>query len=152
MKSFAFRLETVLSLRIREEDRARELCANALRRQAAAVAALATGNYELESCHAALSKQRAGRTTRTEQILLLSALQQQQLNCKRLVANCAAADRDVAICRGELLVVRRKRESLSNLKERQRTAHRLAEDRQQEALIADIISSRHVLAMREAQS
>ena len=152
MKSFTFRLESVLSLRIREEDRARELCAKALSDQAAALMALTNGNSELDSCHAELSRQRSGKTTRNQQILLLSALQQQQLNCKRLMMKCASADHEVAARRGELLIARRKRESLSNLKERQRAAHRLAQDREQEALIADIISSRHVINLREAHS
>ena len=152
MKAFRFRLETVLTIRTREEDRVRELCAAALRNQSAAVAALATGNAELESCHDSLSKKRAEKTNRTEQLLLHSALQQQNSHCERLVAKCAAADRDVATRRAELLIVRRKREALTHLKERQHAAHQLAQDRQEEALIADIISARHVLTLQEAQS
>lgn len=152
MKSFIFRLETVLALRTREEERVREICAEALRKQSAAMSALATANGELEAYHTAISQQRSGRTNRTEQILLLSAIQQQQANCKLLVARCAAADREVAIRRGELLVARRKREALANLKDRQRDAHRLAAERQEEATIADIITARHVLNMQEALS
>ena len=70
----------------------------------------------------------------------------------RLVTRCAAADREVATRRAELLVVRRKREALTHLKERQQATHRLAQDRQEEATIADIISARHVLTLQEAQS
>ncbi len=152
MKAFVFRLEAVLKLRAREEERARDVCAVALQNQAAATTALAAANAELEECHAILSRQRAGRTNRTEQILLLSALQQQQANCKLLVGRRAAADREVAIRREELLHARRKREALSNLKDRQRSAHRAASERQEEAVIADIITARHVLNMQEAHS
>lgn len=152
MKSFRFRLETVLTIRTREEERVRKLCATALRQQSAAMAALATGNAELEACHDSLSKKRAEKTNRTEQLLLLSGLQQQKSNCERLVARCTAAEREVAARRAELLTVRRKREALTHLKERQHAAHRLAQDRQEEALIADIISARHVLTLQEAQS
>ncbi len=152
MKAFAFRLETVLTLRIRDEERARAWCASALKDQSEAALALATGNRDLEACHAALSLHRSGRTNRTEQILLLSALQQQQSNCERLVTRRIAADREVALRRGAMLAARRKREMLSNLKERQSLAHRIARERQDEAAISDIISARHVLSMREAHT
>ena len=152
MKAFRFRLESVLTMRTREEDRAREACAAALRNQSAVIAAIATANGELDECHTALARQRAGRTNRNEQILLLSALQQQQTNCEQLLARRAAADRDVAARRAELVLVRWKREPLSNLKERQRLAHRLEMERRQESTIADIISARHVLCMREQQT
>ena len=152
MKAFAFRLETVLALRIRDEERARAWCASALKDQSDATMALAMGNRDLEACHAALSLHRSGRTNRTEQILLLSGLQQQQSNCKQLVTRCTEADREVAMRRGAMLAARRKREILSNLKERQRLAHRIAQERQDEAAISDIISARHVLSMREAHS
>ena len=152
MKPFRFRLETVLALRTREEDRVREEFAGALRNQSAAAAALATGNSELEACHESLASRRAEKTNRTEQLLLLSALQQQKSNCERLVARCAATDREVAARRADLLIVRRKREALTRLREHQRAAHLLEQDRQQEAQIADIISARHVLRMQEAQS
>lgn len=151
MKQFRFRLETVLTIRTREEERVRESCAAALRKQSEAIVELAASNAELEECHEVLSRQRAERTNRTEQLILLSALQQQKSNCERLVALCAATDREVAIRRAELLVARRKREALANLKERQHAAHRIAEARQEEAVIADIITARHVLTMQEAQ-
>ena len=152
MKPFLFRLESVLTLRTREEDRAREACAAAMKNQATAAMELRAGNTELDACHTALSARRSGTTNRNEQILLLSALQSQQSNCERLIARCAATDREVAARRGELLIVRRKREALSNLKERQRGAHRLAQERHDEAAIADIISARHVLQLQEAHS
>ena len=152
MKAFRFRLESVLMLRTREEDRAREICAAALRNQSAATSALASGNAELEACHEALSRKRAQCTNRTEQLLLLSALQQQKSHCERLVTVCAAADREVVARRADLLIARRKREALSSLKDQQRAAHRSAEERQEEGQIADIITARHVLRMQEAQS
>ncbi len=150
MKPFLFRLESVLTLRTREEERARDACAVAMKTQATAAMELRAGNGELDACHAALSSRRSGTTNRTEQILLLSALQNQQANCERLIARCNAADREVAARRGELLAARTKREALSNLKERQRGAHRLQRERQDEAAIADIISARHVLKLQEA--
>ena len=152
MKAFRFRLETVLTIRTLEEERVREVCAVALRNQATVNVELTNANAELEACHETLSRQRAARTNRTEQLLLLSALQQQKSNCERLLARCAATDREVATHRAELLIVRRKREALTHLKERQHAAHRLAQDRQEEALIADIISARHVLTVQEAHS
>ena len=150
MKPFLFRLESVLTLRTREEDRARDSCAAAMKAQATAAMELRAGNAELDASHAALSSRRSGTTNRTEQILLLSALQSQQSNCERLVARCTAADREVAARRAELLAARSKREALTNLKERQRGTHRIAQERYDEAAIADIISARHVLSLQEA--
>lgn len=152
MKPFLFRLESVLALRTREEDRAREACASALARQVDAERALAEGEGELDACHTAVSAHRVGKTSRSEQILLLGALQNQQFHCKTLVTQCAAVEREVAARRDELLAVRRKREALTNLKERQRGTHRLTQERHAEAAIADIISARHALNLREAHS
>ena len=152
MKPFLFRLESVLTLRSRDEDRARDACAVAMKNQATAALELRNGNADLDGCHSALSTKRAGTTNRNEQILLLSALQSQQSNCEQLVARCTIADRALAARRDELLLARRKREALSNLKERQRAAHRLAQERHDEAAIADIISARHVLNMQEVHS
>ena len=152
MKPFLFRLESVLTLRTREEERARDACSVAMKNQATAARELRAGNGELDACHAALSSRRSGTTNRTEQILLLSALQNQQSNCERLIARCAAADREVAARRGDLLIARRKREALSKLRDRQRGTHRIAQDRQEEAAIADIISARHLLILQEAHS
>ena len=150
MKPFHFRLESVLTLRTREEDRARDACSVAMKKQASAAMELRAGDSGLDACHAALSARREGTTNRTEQILLLSALQNQQANCERLVARCTAADREVALRRGELLAARSKREALSNLTARQSAAHRIAVEKHDEAAIADIISARHVLNLQEA--
>lgn len=150
MKPFRFRLESVLLLRAREEDRARDACSVAMKNQATAAMELRAGNSDLDGFHAALSEKRSGTTNRTEQILFLSALQNQQANCERLVARCTAADREVAARRRELLAVRSKREALSNLKERQSGAHRIVLEKADEAAIADIISARHVLNLQEA--
>ena len=152
MKPFLFRLESVLTLRTREEERARDTCAVAMKAQATAAMELRAGNGELDACHAALTSRRSGTTNRTEQILLLSALQSQQSNCERLIARCNAADREVAARRDDLLSARRKREALSNLRERQRSAHHLDQERHDEAAIADIISARHVLHLQETNS
>ena len=152
MKPFLFRLESVLTLRSRDEDRARDACAAAMKNHATAAIELRNGNADLDACHSALSTRRSGTTNRSEQILLLSALQSQQSHCELLVARCTVADRALAARRDELLLARRKREALSNLKERQRATHRLAQARQQETAIADIISARHVLNMQEVHS
>lgn len=151
MKPFKFRLQSVLTLRLRDEDRAREACAAAARKQAEAADAVDTGRAELDGCHTALADRRAGATNRAEQLMFLNAIRHQQSHCEQLAARSAEAARITAAQRDELLATRRKREALSRLRDNQRTAHHIEQERREEAAIADIIGARHVLNMQEVQ-
>jgi flagellar export protein FliJ len=149
MKPFAFRLESVLNLRQREEERAQEVFGKAVQIRNHAALALETGRAALDDCYGALVSGRAGATNRTEQILLLNSLQQQQAHCELLTARLAAADREVAARREGFLAARRKREALTRLREKQRLTHRMEEDRAQENEIGDLITARHSRTMQE---
>ena len=149
MKNFVFRLASILTLRTREEERAREIFGKAAQAQTQAALALDEARAGLDGCYAALVSGRTGATNRTEQILLLNALQYQQTQCQRLVIRLAAADREAALRRGEFLAARRKREALTRLRERQSRAHRLAQDRHEENEVSDLIAARHVRVPQE---
>lgn len=149
MKPFVFRLESVLKLRTREEERAQQVFGIAVQARNRAALALDESRAALDACYTALAAGRTGATNRTEQILLLHAVQQQQAHSELLTTRLAAADRDVAARRGEFLVARRKREALTKLREKQRLAHRVAAERAQEAEVADLITARHIHTLRE---
>lgn len=149
MKPFVFRLESVLTLRIREEERAQHVFGKAVQLRNQAALALEESRAALDACYTVIARGRSGATTRTEQILLLNSLQQQQAHSELLVRRLAAADREVAARREEFLAARRRREALTRLRERQQTEHRLAAERAQEAQIADLITARHVLHLQE---
>jgi flagellar export protein FliJ len=149
MKHFVFRLASVLTLRLREEERAQQVFGKAVQLRNQAALALEQSRTALDACYAALTAGRTGATNRTEQILLLSSLQQQQAHGELLATRLAAADRDVAARRGDFLIARRKREALTKLRERQHIAHRLAQERAAEAEVADLITARHMHTVRE---
>lgn len=149
MKPFVFRLESVLTLRTREEERAQQVFGKAVQLRNHAALALEESRTALDVCYSAIATGRTGSTNRTEQILLLNALQQQQAHCELLASRLAAADRDVAARRGDFLTARRKREALTKLRERQRLEHRIAQDRAIDAEIADLITARHIHNLQE---
>ena len=149
MKAFTFSLESVLTFRTREEDRAREVFDRAAQAREVVARQLAEGRATIEIFHDALAGCRADATNRTEQIILLNALQHHQSHCGVLAIRLAAAERETAKRRDEFLVERRKREALSRLKTRKLVAHRIAEERREEAAVADTIAARHVRNMQE---
>jgi flagellar export protein FliJ len=150
MKSFVFRLESVLTLRIRDEERAREAVALAMKAHAEIALALNDARTQLDDCHAALTQCRCSATNRNEQILLLNAIQQQQSHCERLAARLAAAEREAHLRREELLIARRRREALAQLQEKQLRAHRAEEARIEQIEVTDLINARHTLSIEEA--
>jgi flagellar export protein FliJ len=149
MKPFIFRLESVLKLRLREEERAQQIFGKAVQLRNHAALQLEESRAALDVCYSAIVSGRTRSTNRTEQILLLNALQQQQAHGELLTVRLAAADREVAARRGDFLTARRKREALSRLREQQRADHRLAQERAVEAEVADLITARHFHTRRE---
>lgn len=149
MKQFVFRLESVLALRAREEDQASEIFSKAARAQTQATLALEQARTGLDECYAALVTGRTGATSRTEQILLLNALQHQQSECEHLAVRLAVADREATVRRGEFLAARRNREALTRLRERQLREYRIEAERREENEISDLITARHVRALQE---
>jgi flagellar export protein FliJ len=149
MKAFTFSLESVLTLRAREEDLAREAFALAVQARDIVGRQLAEGRATIEIFHDALAGCRTGSTNRSEQIILLNALQHHQSHCGTLAIRLAAAERETAAKRDAYLTARRKREALSRLKTRKLVAHRLAEERREEAAVADVIAARHARNLQE---
>lgn len=149
MKTFLYRLESVLNLRARAEEQAREIYARALHARAGCEAALREARGTLEAYHAALHSAREGVSDRQSQLIFLNALQHQQAQCNRMAEQLTAAEREVAARREAMLVARREREVLSRLKLRQQSAHSAEAARAEESMIGDLISARHAMSLQE---
>lgn len=149
MKPFRYRLESVLTVRTREEDLAREAYAQVLQARARAEAAINQERATLEGYHATLRTSRGGVSNRQQQLVFLNALKQQQSLCERCAAELAMVEKTVAERREEMLVARRRREALTRLREMQHTAWRTESARAEEAMIGDLITARYGLGARE---
>lgn len=149
MKLFRYRLETVLSLRLREEEQAREAYAQALQARARAEATLLQERATLEQYHTALCSARSGVSNRQHQLLFLNALKQQQGLCDRCAAEFAVVEKMAGQQREAMLAARSRREALSRLKEKQQRAWQTEAARVEEVMIGDLITARYGLGLRE---
>lgn len=149
MKAFRYRLETVLNLRLREEEQAREVYAQSLQARARAEATLLQERSVLEQYHTALCTARAGVSDRQHQILFLNALKQQQGVCDRCSVEFLAVEKMANQQREIMLVVRRRREALSRLKEKRQRAWQVETARVEEAMIGDLITARYGVGLQE---
>jgi flagellar export protein FliJ len=149
MKPFRFTLETVLTLRAREEETAKETYAMALQERTRAAAALNEARTELEAYHQALADTRQGTSYRHEQMLFLNALRSQQVACQRLSGKVLEADHALEGCRKALLAAHQRHESLVRLKDSQLSAYRAACQREEETTVADMITARYAMNLSE---
>jgi flagellar export protein FliJ len=149
MKQFHFSLEAVLRLRTEQLEKTRHSFAEGLQWRARAASSVATAQAEIDSCHDALSTRRECRTTRTDQLLFLNALQYQQSLLRSLQEELARAERELEIRRGAMILAQRKLDALERLKERKRQAHQAAAQRREETMMDDLIGARYVLQTAE---
>lgn len=149
MKQFHFSLEAVLRLRAEQLEKTRQTFAEGLQWRARAATAVSNAQAEIDSCHEALTARRECRTTRTDQLLFLNALQYQQSLLRNLQDELTRAEREVEIRRTGMLVAQRKLDALEKLKERQQQAHRAAFERREETMMDDLIGARYILRTRE---
>ncbi len=150
MKTFTFRLQTVLNLRAREEEQARDAYAQALHARARLESEIRDAATTLDSYYGALRSAREGVSNRQHQLLFLAALQRQHTCCDGLAAKLVPLEREVALRREEMLDARRRREALTRLEEKQQCAHKAESVRAEESMIGDMITARHALGLMEA--
>lgn len=150
MKAFTFRLEAVLNLRAREEEKAQDAYAQSLHARARIENEIREARATFDGYSAALRTAREGVSSGQHQMIFLNALQRQHTHCDRLAADLVPAEREVAKRREAMLDARRRREALTRLKEKQQSAHRAEAARVEESTIGDLITARHALGMMEA--
>jgi len=149
MKTYTFRLQTVLNLRAREEEQARDAYAQSLHARARIENEIQQARATLDGYNAALRTAREGVSSGQHQMIFLNALQRQHTHCDRLAAELVPAEREVAKRREAMLEARRRREALTRLKEKQQSAHTAEAARAEEAMIGDLITARHALSLME---
>ncbi len=147
MSTFQFTLESILTLRSREEEAAQEHHIRAVQFKSRAETALRDARAELEAYHHSLATAREGVSFRHDQLLFLNALQYQQAACQHLAGKLQAAERELESRRTDLLAAHHKHEVLLRLKRTQQEAHQLATQRAEESALADLINARHALRL-----
>ena len=149
MKPFRFRLETLLTLREREEERKREAMSYAEDRRNRAEQSLANGEAALAELDRALMTQRQGRLNCRDHLLMLHAMDMQRVECKRLANVLRQSTAEVESKRADLVEAKREHDVVLRLKEKQLTEYRKEVARQEELEIGDMIGARHALKLAE---
>ena len=145
MKAFVFRLDSILSLRAREEAQAQERFEKATHARFDAELELTKAREELDRCELAISGQRAIASTGNRQVMLLNSAKVQREICERLLVRLEAARKEMESRREIFQTARRKHQAVEKLRERQLRTHLTAEQRREETAISDLIISRHAL-------
>jgi flagellar FliJ protein len=142
MRPFKFSLESVLTVRSREEDTARQSYAEALAFQARTQDSLNQALVDLEGLQGELSEKRSGVSRRDDQILFIQAIRQQRVFCDTLTQRLSRAAQLLEVRMQLWMEARRKTQILERLKEKKRERHDAEQFRQQEKEIEDLITSR----------
>ncbi len=152
MKQFHFSLEAVLRVRTEQLEKTRLSFAEGQQWRARASAAVSAAQMEIDSCHDALTTRRNCRTTRTDQLMFLNALQYQQSLLRNLQQELARAERELEIRRGAMIFAQRKLDALERLKKRKEQAHEAEARRREESMMDDLIGARYVLQHAEVMT
>ena len=149
MKTFAFRLESVLTLRAGAEKIAQLNYAKALMTVSRAEQELADAESDLERLHAALETKREGRFTQNDQLISLNAIKYQKSICERDAERLKHAKQEAEHRRLELVEARRKHEGLLRLKSNQQDDHAREADKHEQLEVDDLVTARHSVKTRE---
>src|SRR5438094_372028 len=118
MKQFHFSLEAVLRLRTEQLEKTRHAYAECAGWRTRAASSVAAAQAEIDECQEALTTKREHRTTRTDQLLFLNALQYQQSLLQRLKEELSRVERELELRRQTMVAAQRKLDALERLKER----------------------------------
>ena len=151
MKPFTFSLESVLQLRSREEDVAKDSYADSVAFYNRTLVSLETGIGDLEGLQSTLSEKRQGVSKRDDQLLYLQAIRQQRSFCDTLTQRLARAEQLKELRFRLWMEARTKTQMLERLKERHKARCDADVARQEEKALDDLVSSRWVSRMRELE-
>ena len=151
MKPFVFSLESVLMLRVREEDVAKEAYAEAVSFYNRTMESLEMGIGDLEKLQESLSEKRQGSSKRDDQIMFLQAIRQQRSFCDTLTHRLARAQQLQELRFRLWMEARSKTQMLEKLKEKQKQRYDLELRRQEDKAVDDLVSARWGVNNRELQ-
>lgn len=144
MRPFRFTLESVLTLRSREEETARHSYAEALAFQSRTNEALDQAMNDLDALQSELSEKRQATSKRDDQIMFIQAIRQQRSFCDAMTQRLARAVQLVEVRMKLWLDARRKTQVLQKLKDKRSQLHDAEMRRLEEREIEDMISARWV--------
>ena len=144
MRPFRFTFESVLTLRSREEETARQSYAEALAFQARTNEALDQAMNDLDALQSELSEKRQATSKRDDQIMFIQAIRQQRSFCDAMTQRLARAVQLVEVRMKLWLDARRKTQVLQKLKDKRSQIHDAEMRRLEEREIEDMISARWV--------
>ncbi len=150
MRPFRFTLESVLTLRSREEETARQSYAEALAFQARTNEALEQAMNDLDALQSELSEKRQATSKRDDQIMFIQAIRQQRSFCDAMTQRLARAVQLVEVRMKFWLDARRKTQVLQKLKDKRSQLHDAEMRRREEREIEDMISARWVATRKLA--
>jgi flagellar export protein FliJ len=137
-------LESVLTLRSREEETARQSYAEALAFQARTNEALDQAMNDLDALQSELSEKRQATSKRDDQIMFIQAIRQQRSFCDAMTQRLTRAVQLVEVRMKLWLDARRKTQVLQKLKDKRSQIHDAEMRRLEEREIEDMISARWV--------
>ena len=137
-------MESVLTLRSREEETARQSYAEALAFQARTNEALDQAMNDLDALQSELSEKRQATSKRDDQIMFIQAIRQQRSFCDAMTQRLARAVQLVEVRMKLWLDARRKTQVLQKLKDKRSQIHDAEMRRLEEREIEDMISARWV--------
>ena len=149
MKAFAFRLESVLLLREREEQAAQREYAEALQALNVAQRLLEDAERLRDELDEAFAERRKHGFRAAEQNIYWTSMVKHHEGCKLRAENFAKAVEGVELLRLQMLEAKRKHETMLHLKEKQQRVYKEAERHADELLIDDMISARYAAGLRK---
>ena len=151
MKAFKFSLESVLMLRVREEDVAKDSYAEAVSFYNRTMASLNEGLGDLEQLQETLGEKRQGTSSKDDQLMYLQAIRQQRSFCDTLTQRLARAQQLQELRFRLWMEARSKTQMLEKLKQRHKQRHDAEASRQEEKAVDDLVSARWGSGRRELE-
>jgi flagellar protein FliJ len=148
MKQFEFKLQSVLQLRERKEAEAQQNHAAAGRRLEAILAELAEAEAEQKSLAEQLGQLQKSSFRPAQRDMLWNALKYQESLCVRLKQKSDFAIKDLAEKREKLLEAQSEREAMTKLQEKEHEEHNRTAQKQEGAMVDDIVNARHAAKQR----
>jgi len=152
MKTFVFRLQSVLLLREREEQAAQLEYAEALKALLVAQRLLQDAERLRDELDEAFAERRKHGFRAAEQNIYWVSMLKHHEGCKLRAENFAKSAEEVERLRIQMLEAKRKSETMLHLKEKQQQAYKEAERHADELLIDDIVSARYASELRKASA
>ena len=144
MRSFKFRLESVLTLRIRDQDFAKSAYAEALAYRNKCQDLLDKSIVELQDLQDGLVSRRCVSSSRDEQLTYIHGIRQQRDFCLTVSQRLARSEQLVRLRLDEWLAARRKTQMLEKIKEKQAKVYSLSVRRAEDRDIDDLVASSRV--------